>query len=488
MKKALFVLFLLFALGGCTAEYNVSFESNGGSAIDSIVIEKGTEFEEPDDPTMEGYTFKGWYIDSEFETEFDFDTPLTEDIVLYAKWEQKVYSIFFLDYDGSVILREFHHAGDDISDSGPDWVPYREGYLFLDWDKELPDIMPTQNITLTAQYSDFRVRIAVMMSTTNEMDTGFSLMILDGATTYAEENLSLAGTYLYFENSTEGRILAMEMAIELGAEIIICPGYLYEVAVYEIQDEYPDISFLILDGAPHSGDYSDYYSGDNTYSVTFDELQIGFLAGYAAVRDGKRDLGFIGGMAIPAVIRYGSGFIQGAEYAATELGLDSGEVTIRYYYANTFSPDDYVENLVEQWYSEGTEVIFSACGTLAYSIIAAAENMDGLVIATDFDMGDVSDTILTSALKNYAQVVYDILVEYYENDGEWTASEAGQVVMLTAAENAVCLDLRDEYWRFDTFTKQDYESFLSFMANGYIDISDSIDALPSTISVIVEEE
>ena len=111
---------------------------------------------------------------------------------------------------------------------------------------------------------------------------------------------------------------SIKTAVENGAKVIVCPGYLFEEAIYNVQDEYPEVNFLLLDGEPHNADYSDYKTGSNVHNILYQEEQAGYLAGYAAVKDGYTKLGFLGGMAVPAVIRYGYGFVQGADAAAAE--------------------------------------------------------------------------------------------------------------------------------------------------------------------------
>jgi basic membrane protein A len=161
--------------------------------------------------------------------------------------------------------------------------------------------------------------------------------------------------YAYYrpsEDSTEARIEAMTTAIDKGAETIVCPGYLFEDAVYEMQTKYPNVNFILIDGEPHTSDYSTYNTEKNTHCILYQEEQAGYLAGYAVVKDGYTELGFCGGMAVPAVVRYGYGFIQGAEAAAAETGA---KVNIKYYYCGAFGPSDDLQTKMSSWYKEGTK-------------------------------------------------------------------------------------------------------------------------------------
>ena len=134
------------------------------------------------------------------------------------------------------------------------------------------------------------------------------------------------------------------ITIQGGAKVVVTPGFLFEPAIYEAQDLYPETSFIILDGTPHTADYATFRIEANVYSIFYAEQQAGFLAGYAAVKDGYTKLGFMGGMAVPAVVRFGYGFVQGAEYAAEELGLDS--VELKYHYTGDFAATPKRNNFV----------------------------------------------------------------------------------------------------------------------------------------------
>ena len=164
-----------------------------------------------------------------------------------------------------------------------------------------------------------------------------------------------------------------------------------------MQDEYPDVNFLLLDGEPHSADYAEYRTAANTHCILYREEQAGFFAGYAAVKEGYTELGFAGGMAVPAVIRFGYGFIQGADAAAQELGVNAN---VKFWFADSFAPSDDIKTKAASWYTEGTEVIFSCGGGICTSIIAAAEEGGGKVIGVDSDQYYLSDVVITSAMKD----------------------------------------------------------------------------------------
>jgi basic membrane protein A len=161
-------------------------------------------------------------------------------------------------------------------------------------------------------------------------DQSFNQGAWEGLKAYAEDNKISYKYYQPTEKSTAAYLDAITLAVDGGAKVVVCPGYLFENAVWEAQTMYPKVNFVLLDGSPHNvtdyttmatldGSAPDYTVADNTYSIFYKEQQAGFLAGYAAVKDGYTKLGFMGGIAVPAVIRYGYGFVQGAEYAAEEM-------------------------------------------------------------------------------------------------------------------------------------------------------------------------
>ncbi|MDR0898506.1 MAG: BMP family ABC transporter substrate-binding protein, partial [Oscillospiraceae bacterium] len=152
-------------------------------------------------------------------------------------------------------------------------------------------------------------------------DKSFNQGAWEGLVKYAEENGISHKYYQPIEQSDDAYLDSIALAVGGGAKLIVTPGYLFETPIYMAQDMYPDVKFVLVDGNPHSADYAEYRTEANTVGILYAEEQSGFLAGYAAVKEGYTKLGFMGGMAVPAVIRFGYGFVQGAEYAAKEMGI-----------------------------------------------------------------------------------------------------------------------------------------------------------------------
>ena len=235
-------------------------------------------------------------------------------------------------------------------------------------------------------------------------DKSFNQGAWEGLKKYAEENSIAYKYYQPQEGTTDSYLETIGLAIEGGAKLVVCPGFLFEEPIYLAQDKYPDVHFILLDGEPHDADYN-YKTNDNVMPILFQEDQAGFLAGYAVVKDGYTKLGFMGGMAVPAVIRFGYGFVQGAEFAAEEDGITGLE--IMYNYTGAFSATPEAQSMAASWYQNGTEVIFGCGGAVGNSVMAAAQEKNARVIGVDVDQSTESETVITSAMKLLSNSVYD---------------------------------------------------------------------------------
>jgi len=325
--------------------------------------------------------------------------------------------------------------------------------------------------------------IALVTDVGNIDDKSFNEGAWNGVKEYAEANGISYAYYRPAEDSTAARVETIGNAIEKGAKVVVCPGYLFEVAIYEVQDLYPDVNFILLDGEPHTADYGTYHTSANVHCILYQEEQAGYLAGYAAVMDGYTELGFVGGMAVPAVVRYGYGFVQGADAAAAEL---SATVSINYYYANAFAGSDGLETLVAGWYSGGTEIVFACGGKLYTSVVSAAEaTVAGKVIGVDVDQVAESTRIITSAMKGLTVSVVQALTALYDNGGTWTTAYAGTTAVLGAAEDGVGLPTATASWGFATFTLAEYNALFAELVAGTVVVSSDISAHPTVTTVTV---
>ena len=269
-------------------------------------------------------------------------------------------------------------------------------------------------------------------------DQGFNQGTYEGVKQYGEEKGISYKYYKPVEKTTDAYLSAMELAIEGGAKIIVAPGFRFTEAMYVAQDTWPDLKFVLLDGVPSSN--GDTKIGENTVGIQYAEEQAGFLAGYAAVVEGYKKLGFMGGVATPAVVRYGYGFIQGAEAAAKEMGVS--DVQMNYYYTGTFDATPETQTLAATWYQNGTEIIF-ACGSGVGQSVMAAE----------------SETVVTSAMKSLSGTVYQMLEKFYSG-----SLPGGENIMMDASNNGVELPM--ETSRFEKFDQAKYDEVYGKLADG----------------------
>ena len=177
------------------------------------------------------------------------------------------------------------------------------------------------------------------------------------------------------------------------------------------------------------------------------------------MKDGYTKLGFMGGMAVPAVIRFGYGFVQGAEFAAEEDGVTGVEVM--YNYTGGFAATPEAQSMAASWYQNGTEVIFGCGGAVGNSVMAAAQEKNAKTIGVDVDQSSESDTVITSAMKLLSNSVYDGVKDFY--DGKFPG---GKTSVFTVENNGVGLPM--ETSKFEKFSQEQYDAIYKKLADGEI--------------------
>lgn len=300
-------------------------------------------------------------------------------------------------------------------------------------------------------------------------DKSFNQGTWEGVKAYAEANNKTCQYYKPAEVSDAAYLDAIGLAVQGGAKVVVCPGYLFEVAIYEAQTKYPDTTFVLIDGQPHTADYATYKTEANVLCILFAEEQAGFYAGYAAVKDGFTKLGFQGGMSVPAVVRYGFGFLQGAEAAAKEMNLADGAISVMYNYSGDFAATPENQARAAGWYQAGTEIIFACGGSVGNSVMSAAEaSTDKFVIGVDVDQYAESATVISSALKQLGNAVQQALTSYYGG-----SFQGGQTWNLDSSKDGVGLAMPNAKWR--TFKQADYDTVLAAVKDGTYKINNVSD-------------
>ena len=289
------------------------------------------------------------------------------------------------------------------------------------------------------------------------------------------------------EASDEDRETMIRTAVNEGADVIVCVGYLYGASLAWAADQYPDVKFIAVDVT--QGDIGTDTIPANCYCITFKEEQAGYLAGYAIAKDGKTKLGFLGGMAVPAVIRYGYGFVQGADAAAQELGQN---IEINYFYGGQFYGDANITSRMEGWYSNGTQVVFACGGGIYTSAVEAALKNNGYVIGVDVDQNYIGangvadgtyayNPFITSAMKGLSEAVNTALADI--EAGSWADIAASNGNFGLEDGDYIGLPTADDSWNFETFTTEEYEEVKDKIKNGEITVDNSSDdATKPTVS------
>lgn len=342
-----------------------------------------------------------------------------------------------------------------------------------------PDSIPD---TMTSE--DGKYQVAFVTDVGQLKDKSFNQGTFDGVKLYAAAN-GLSYKYYQPANSSEAtdddRYNAMKAAVEGGAEVVVCAGYLQEAALRQAAMDYPEVPFIFIDGYPLDDDPDPAVEGNilaNVAGISFQEEQAGYLAGYAAVKDGFTKLGFSGGGGgtNDACCRFGYGYVQGANDAAKELGI-TVDMNYSWEYGATFSASTELQTMISGWYANGTEIVFACGGSMFQSISAAASANDGYVIGVDVDQSAESDTVVTSAMKGLSDAVQWAVGHVYDGTFE---EISGTGTSLGVKDNAVELPTAAESWRFETFTVEEYEALYQQMLDGTLVVDNDFSKLETT--------
>lgn len=325
------------------------------------------------------------------------------------------------------------------------------------------------------------MKVAMVTDYGDITDQSFNQTTYEACKAFCEEN-GIEFTYKKPASDADAdRVSSIEEAIEDGFNVIVMPGYAFGPAIVEVAPMYPDVKFVALDVS--QGDLGEDFSADNLYCAVYKEEIAGYMAGYAAVKLGYTKLGFLGGMAVPAVQRYGYGFVQGADAAAEEIG--AADVEIKYVYGGQFFGDADITAAMDTWYGAGTEVVFACGGGIYSSAAEAAAKVGGKVIGVDSDQAPVIDgaygegMTVTSAMKGLADTVNMLLGAI--NGGTWDDFK-GQVQTL----DYVALP-ESTQWA-DGFQQADYEALLDELISGSREVSNDTSAMPAVKVVKVDDQ
>ncbi len=332
------------------------------------------------------------------------------------------------------------------------------------------------------------IRVAMVTDYGDITDESFNQATYEGAKAWCEEN---GVDFTYFKptgDSTAERVASIEEAIGQGYNVLLMPGYAFAGAIVETIETYPDVKFVALDVSEYdlqdangtADDFSWVYP-DNLYSAVYQEELAGYMAGVAAVKLGYTKIGYLGGMAVPAVVRYGYGFVQGVNDAAKELG-NVADIEVKYVYGNQFFGDADITAYMDTWYNAGTEVVFACGGGIYTSAAEAAAKVGGKVIGVDVDQAPTIDAYgegmtVTSAMKGLAATVKTLLTKIAAGEFEGGKVETLGLVSENPEDNYVQLPASTQW--ADGFQEADYQALVAALYNGEITVSNDIENAPA---------
>ena len=363
--------------------------------------------------------------------------------------------------------------------------------------------------------ADSEYKIAMITDYGDITDQSFNQTTYEACKAFSDDN---GLEFSYFKpagDSTADRVAMIEKAADEGYNVIVMPGYAFGGAIVEAAPEFPDVKFIALDVAagdlletavanagetydynPSNWNLADYVDLSNVYCAVYQEELCGYMAGYAAVKLGYKNLGYLGGMAVPAVVRFGYGFVQGVDAAAAEMGLT--DVTLNYVYGGQFFGDADITAVMDTWYQSGTEVVFACGGGIYTSVVDAAKKVGGKVIGVDVDQSaNIAEyagedgLTLTSAMKGLYPTTYDTLTDVVLN-GNWD-NYKGKIATLGLVSgddptaNYVQIPMDTTQWG-DGFTQDDYKAMVKDMYDGKITVSNDTSKSPADFATVIAVE
>ena len=368
-------------------------------------------------------------------------------------------------------------------------------------------------------------KVAMITDYGDITDQSFNQTTYEACKAFADANKIEFSYFKPAGDNTADRVAMIESAVDEGYNVIVMPGYAFGGAIVEAAPQHKDVKFIALDVGkgdlleagvaakgeeydynPDNWDLATYVDMSNVYCAIYQEELCGYMAGYAAVKLGYKNLGFLGGMAVPAVVRYGYGFVQGVDAAAAELKLT--DVKVNYVYGGQFFGDADITAKMDTWYAGGTQVVFACGGGIYTSAVDAAKKVEGAkVIGVDVDQagvianyaaGEGADqaTIdgykaltVTSAMKGLYPATYDTLTDVIIN-GNW-ANYAGKIATLglvsadDPALNYVQIPMESTQWADGAFTQDDYQALVKAMFDGTLTVSNDVTKAAKDFATVI---
>lgn len=318
------------------------------------------------------------------------------------------------------------------------------------------------------------------------IESGPDALLWQGIQTFAANFGYTAQSCLYGEGASLATAEdALRAAAQSGAALVVCRGEAMAKALFNIQANYPNVHYLLFDDEPHSEDYTSYATEASVHCVLFREEQAGYLAGYAAVAEGYTALGFVGRDELPGIVRYCTGFLQGANAAAERQGQN---VTLRVWYTGDIGDPAVATQRMIDWFNGGTGLILADGDALMQSALEAVNQTGAKAFATGWDQNALGERVLGSAIQCYNTAVQRQLYKFFSGNSTWSQQDAGQTERLGYTDGSVAL--AGSAWRFNNFTQNDYERLYEQLRNSELEVEAYADmnTLPDTPLVTVTVE
>ena len=372
-------------------------------------------------------------------------------------------------------------------------------------DQKNQDSNGTYDTDKDTDVTDVAYKVAMITDYGDITDQSFNQTTYEACKAFAEAN---GVDFQYFKpagDNTADRVAMIESAVDQGYNVIVMPGYAFGAAIAGTAPKFSDVKFIALDVS--AGDLGEGFEVPaNLYCAVYQEELCGYMAGYAAVKLGYKNLGFLGGMAVPAVQRYGYGFVQGVDAAAAELKLT--DVKVNYAYGNQFFGDADITAAMDTWYAGGTEIVFACGGGIYTSAVDAAKKVEGAkVIGVDVDQaavianyaaGEGADAAtvegykaltVTSAMKGLYPATFDTLTDVIVN-GNWEKYSGkidtlGLVSADDPAANYVQIPMESTQWADGKFTQDDYKTLVKAMFDGTLTVSNDITKAAKDFATVI---
>ena len=333
------------------------------------------------------------------------------------------------------------------------------------------------------------MKVAMITDYGDITDQSFNQTTYEAGKAWCDANSVDFNYFKPVSDADDSRIAMIEKAIDEGYNVVLMPGFAFAAAIAATAGEYSDVTFIALDVS--EGDVTGAGLDPlpaNLYCAVYQEELCGYMAGYAAVKLGYTKLGFLGGMAVPAVVRYGYGFVQGVDGAAKELGKT--DVSVKYLYGNAFEGKPEITAAMDTWYADGTEVVFACGGGIYQSAAEAAAKVKGKVIGVDVDQAGIidggygADMTVTSAMKGLAATVDTLLTQV--KNGTFVGGKAENLGLVSAnpEENYVQIPMESTQWNSD-FHQETYKALVADMFSGKITVSNDISKTANDFATVI---